>query len=41
MTAQHRQMLDQVLKIFGTVPDIDFNVMKPGQDLFDATRRVC
>ena len=32
-TAQHRQMLDQVLHLFGLVPDFDLNVMKPGQDL--------
>ncbi len=35
VTAQHRQMLDQVLGIFEIVPDIDLNVMKPGQDLVD------
>lgn len=40
VTAQHRQMLDQVLKIFEIVPDIDLNVMKPGQDLFDVTTNV-
>lgn len=40
VTAQHRQMLDQVLKIFDIVPDIDLNVMKPGQDLFDVTANV-
>lgn len=40
VTAQHRQMLDQVLKIFEIVPDIDLNVMKPGQDLFDVTTSV-
>ena len=40
VTAQHRQMLDQVLKIFDIVPDIDLNVMKPGQDLFDITANV-
>jgi UDP-N-acetylglucosamine 2-epimerase (non-hydrolysing) len=32
-TAQHRQMLDQVLDIFGIIPDIDLNIMKPNQDL--------
>lgn len=37
VTAQHRQMLDQVLKTFEIVPDIDLNLMKPGQDLFDVT----
>jgi UDP-N-acetylglucosamine 2-epimerase (non-hydrolysing) len=40
VTAQHRQMLDQVLEIFEIVPDIDLNVMKPGQDLFDVTANV-
>ena len=39
-TAQYRQMLDQVLKILGTVPEIDFKVMKRGQDLSDARRRL-
>ncbi|MDD2744206.1 MAG: UDP-N-acetylglucosamine 2-epimerase (non-hydrolyzing), partial [Rhodocyclaceae bacterium] len=33
VTAQHRQMLDQVLKVFEITPDIDLNLMKPGQDL--------
>ena len=37
VTAQHRQMLDQVLKVFEIIPDIDLNLMKPGQDLFDIT----
>lgn len=40
VTAQHRQMLDQVLRIFEIVPDIDMDVMKPGQDLFDVTANV-
>lgn len=40
VTAQHRQMLDQVLRIFEIVPDIDLNIMKPGQDLFDVTANV-
>lgn len=40
VTAQHRQMLDQVLKIFEIAPDIDLDVMKPGQDLFDVTSSV-
>jgi len=35
VTAQHRQMLDQVLTLFGITPDYDLDVMKPGQDLFD------
>ncbi|MDD5129546.1 MAG: UDP-N-acetylglucosamine 2-epimerase (non-hydrolyzing) [Candidatus Omnitrophica bacterium] len=37
VTAQHREMLDQVLKIFKIVPDYDLNIMKPGQDLFEVT----
>ena len=40
VTAQHRQMLDQVLRIFEIEPDIDLDVMKPGQDLFDLTAHV-
>jgi UDP-N-acetylglucosamine 2-epimerase (non-hydrolysing) len=40
VTAQHRQMLDQVLKIFDVAPDIDLDVMKPGQDLFDITANI-
>jgi UDP-N-acetylglucosamine 2-epimerase (non-hydrolysing) len=37
VTAQHRQMLDQVLNIFGIKPDYDLDIMRPGQDLFDIT----
>ena len=37
VTGQHRQMLDQVLSLFGIVPDIDLALMRPGQDLFDVT----
>jgi len=37
VTAQHREMLDQVLKLFGIEPDYDLNLMKPGQDLTDIT----
>ncbi len=37
VTAQHREMLDQVLSIFGITPDFDLNLMKPGQDLTDIT----
>ena len=37
VTAQHRQMLDQVLDIFGVVPDHDLNIMKDRQTLFDIT----
>ena len=40
VTAQHRQMLDQVLKTFEIKPDVDLNLMKPGQDLFDVTAGV-
>ena len=40
VTAQHRQMLDQVLRVFEIVPDIDLDVMRPGQDLFDVTANV-
>lgn len=40
VTAQHREMLDQVLGIFDITPDYDLDLMKPGQDLFDITVRV-
>jgi len=40
VTAQHREMLDQVLTLFEVVPDYDLNIMKPGQDLFDVTSNV-
>ena len=40
VTAQHREMLDQVLHIFDIVPDYDLNIMKQGQDLYDVTSRV-
>jgi UDP-N-acetylglucosamine 2-epimerase (non-hydrolysing) len=36
-TAQHRQMLDQVLELFRITPEVDLNLMRPGQDLFDLT----
>ncbi|SEH88227.1 non-hydrolyzing UDP-N-acetylglucosamine 2-epimerase [Paracoccus alkenifer] len=39
-TAQHRQMLDQVLDIFGIVPDIDLDIMQPGQTLSGLTGRL-
>lgn len=39
VTAQHRQMLDQVLDIFGIVPDVDLNLMQPGQTLGGLTAR--
>lgn len=40
VTAQHREMLDQVLKIFEIKPDIDLNIMKSNQGLFDITTNV-
>ena len=40
VTAQHRQMLDQVLNLFEIAPDYDLNIMKAGQDLYDITARV-
>lgn len=40
VTAQHREMLDQVLQLFEIVPDYDLNIMKAGQDLYDVTSRV-
>lgn len=40
VTAQHREMLDQVLEIFGITPDYDLNIMKAGQTLSEVTSRV-
>jgi len=40
VTAQHRQMLDQVLELFGLAPDIDLDLMRPGQDLSDLTAAI-
>lgn len=40
VTGQHREMLDQVLSLFGIVPDYDLNIMKAGQDLTDVTTKV-
>ena len=40
VTGQHREMLDQVLRLFEIVPDYDLNIMKQGQDLYDVTSRV-
>jgi UDP-N-acetylglucosamine 2-epimerase (non-hydrolysing) len=40
VTAQHREMLDQVLELFEIIPDYDLNIMTPGQDLFDLTSNV-
>jgi len=39
VTAQHREMLDQVLSLFSLVPDYDLDLMQPGQDLYDITTR--
>ena len=40
VTAQHREMLDQVLHLFAIQPDFDLNIMKPGQDLTDVTTAI-
>jgi len=40
ITGQHREMLDQVLNLFDITPDIDLNIMKPGQDLYDITSNI-
>ena len=40
VTGQHRELLDQVLQIFNIIPDIDLNVMKPGQALGDLTAQI-
>ena len=40
VTAQHRQMLDQVLEVFDIKPEYDLNIMAPGQDLYDITAKV-
>ena len=40
VTGQHRQMLDQVLKAFGVVPDYDLSIMKDNQTLFDITTNI-
>ena len=37
VTAQHRQMLDQVLELFAIIPDYDLDIMRDDQDLFDLT----
>ena len=39
VTAQHREMLDQVLRLFDITPDYDLNIMSPGQTLYDVTDR--
>ena len=40
VTAQHRQMLDQVLEVFGITPEYDLNIMAPNQELYDITAKV-
>jgi len=40
VTAQHREMLDQVLDFFEIKPDYDLNIMRSGQDLYDITSNV-
>ena len=40
VTGQHREMLDQVLRLFNITPDFDLNIMKPNQDLYDITARI-
>ncbi|HEY3344324.1 MAG TPA: UDP-N-acetylglucosamine 2-epimerase (non-hydrolyzing) [Anaerolineaceae bacterium] len=40
VTAQHREMLDQVLSLFGIQPDIDLDLMRPGQNLADLTAAI-
>lgn len=40
VTAQHRQMLDRVLEVFGITPEYDLNIMAPNQDLYDITAKV-
>lgn len=40
VTAQHREMLDQVLKLFGIAPDYDLDIMRSGQDLYDVTTKI-
>lgn len=40
VTAQHREMLDQVLELFQITPDYDLNIMKAGQDLYDITSKI-
>lgn len=40
VTGQHREMLDQVLRLFDITPECDLNIMKPNQDLYDITSRI-
>ena len=39
VTAQHREMLDQVLDFFNIIPDYDLDLMKPGQNLYGFTKK--
>ena len=40
VTAQHREMLDQVLSFFEVKPDFDLDLMKPGQNLYELTANI-
>jgi len=40
ITAQHREMLDQVLNVFNITPDIDLNLMRPNQSISDLTAQI-
>ena len=40
VTGQHREMLDQVLRLFDITPEYDLNIMKPNQDLYEITSRI-
>ena len=40
VTAQHREMLDQVIQLFDITPDYDLNLMRPNQDLYDITANI-
>ena len=40
VTGQHRQMLDQVLNVFGIIPDYDLSIIKDNQTLFDITTNI-
>ena len=40
VSAQHREMLDQVLDFFEIIPDYDLNLMKPGQNLYELTANI-
>src|SRR5882762_10598824 len=40
VTAQHREMLDQILNAFEVIPDRDLDIMRPGQSLYQSTSRI-